>query len=559
MALSATCIAEVRNGGSDTANGGIFNPSATLATDLAATNANTSSPTVTSASYTFVAGDVGHWLFVRSGTNWLPGWYQIASVSAGAATLTAGIGTAFLYAASSGGPYSPSTVAGCATVASPTGGTWTIDYSQADTQPAALQLTGLSTSAANAIILTASATVAMIGNGIIITGGTNFTVGTYQINSVSVGVSITVDRNCTTAAGSSGTANIGGGLASPGAAAALLGSITGTKIFVKYNATPYTISSASTNVSGGCVSMGTSGRQFWISYDTNRHIFNSDANKSNLKLGSVSTATIFSGTGTSGIIANFIVDGNSQTSSTGINTAGTVINCVAQNFTTAAYTISNTNAVLIGCTATANSTAAFTVSAGTIGIVIGCEAYNNTCPGFKGFYHAMNCLAYSNSGATTDGFQGCLFITNCTAYANGRDNYRNATNSLAFYWTNCISEAATGVDFNQTSSSAALLKLTNCTSYSPSGTGRTAGNAIFDQGAITGSGSFFVNAASGNFALNNTAGAGALCRGAGYPSTLPAGTTANYLDVGAAQHQDSGGGGGGKILSSSIIEGLGTI
>ena len=50
----------------------------------------------------------------------------------------------------------------------------------------------------------------MKDNIINITGGTNFTTGHYQIISVVVGVSVTVDRNCTTAAGAAGTANIGG-------------------------------------------------------------------------------------------------------------------------------------------------------------------------------------------------------------------------------------------------------------------------------------------------------------------------------------------------------------
>ena len=41
------------------------------------------------------------------------------------------------------------------------------------------------------------------------------------------------------------------------------------------------------------------------------------------------------------------------------------------------------------------------------------------------------------------------------------------------------------------------------------------------------------------FSLNNTAGGGALCRGAGTPQ---------YLDIGATQHQDSGGGGVPRIV-----------
>ena len=121
MAIGSTTCFEVQNGtGSDSANGGGFDPGATagMATDLTATSANTSSPVVSSSSYTFAAGDVGALLFVASGTNWTPGWYPIASVSGGSATLTAGIGTATLLLG--GLPNTLNTAAGCAATASPT-------------------------------------------------------------------------------------------------------------------------------------------------------------------------------------------------------------------------------------------------------------------------------------------------------------------------------------------------------------------------------------------------------------------------------------------------------
>jgi hypothetical protein len=56
---------------------------------------------------------------------------------------------------------------------------------------------------------------------------------------------------------------------------------------------------------------------------------------------------------------------------------------------------------------------------------------------------------------------------------------------------------------------------------------------------VTLTGDPFVNAAGGNFALNNTVGAGADCRAAGIPGAFPGGTTTGYLDIGAVQHRDS--------------------
>jgi hypothetical protein len=97
-------------------------------TDGAATLATSSAPVFTSASYTFVAGDVGAFIYIKSGTNWTAGWYPIASVSGGAATLTASIGAAVLDTNKG-----LNTAAGCATTASPTAATWGIDYSQSAT------------------------------------------------------------------------------------------------------------------------------------------------------------------------------------------------------------------------------------------------------------------------------------------------------------------------------------------------------------------------------------------------------------------------------------------
>ena len=84
------------------------------------------------------------------------------------------------------------------------------DFSQQDA--AQYNLTGVTTAAADAILLSASAAADMVGNIANITSGTNFTVGRYEIISVVVGTSITLDRTCTTAAGSAGVVNIGGAL-----------------------------------------------------------------------------------------------------------------------------------------------------------------------------------------------------------------------------------------------------------------------------------------------------------------------------------------------------------
>jgi hypothetical protein len=207
MGIPATAIFEVENGGSDTANGGAFDPgNASMATDLAATSATGTAPVCTSASYNFVAGDVGHWLFIKSGTNWTPGWYQIASVAANAATLTAGIGTAYLMNNSL--PSAVTTAAGCATTASPTSGTWTIDYSQKT--GAKFTYTDLTAAGAGSTFTSAANPFGKncVGNAVILSSGTNVTTGVFFISSVA-GTTATFDRAVTTGATSNGAGGSG--------------------------------------------------------------------------------------------------------------------------------------------------------------------------------------------------------------------------------------------------------------------------------------------------------------------------------------------------------------
>src|ERR1035437_3502052 len=124
-----TSVFEVRSGATaGNVNGGGFNPAnANFISNFTATVATGNSPVIASASYNFVAGDVGAWVYVKSGSNWTAGWYQIASVASNKATVNAAIGQAIQI---SNGRYITNTVAGCATTASPTSGTCGIDYSQ---------------------------------------------------------------------------------------------------------------------------------------------------------------------------------------------------------------------------------------------------------------------------------------------------------------------------------------------------------------------------------------------------------------------------------------------
>ncbi len=214
MALASGSIFAIQASATTGNTGGSgFNPgSANFNTDLAATSANTSAPVVTSASYTFVTSpytDVGAWVYVQSGTHWQAGWYQIASVAGGAATLSAGVGAAILSIGATG-IVTYNTTAGCTSdnTATLSSGTYGVDYSQLDT---AIATSSTATSSgAGAVILFAGSTASMLGNFVHIISGTNATAGWYEIIAETAGVSITTDRNSTTGVGASIVMNIGG-------------------------------------------------------------------------------------------------------------------------------------------------------------------------------------------------------------------------------------------------------------------------------------------------------------------------------------------------------------
>lgn len=203
MALAAGTVWECNaSATAANVNSGGFNPTNTsFATDLTtdANTANTNSPIVSSASYNFASTDEGHWVYIKSGTSWTPGWYQILTTGSNKATLKAAIGQAIQTDTTKGYPtpkYSTNTVAGCATVGTPTGGTFTIDYSQ-KTAAVVAGDTNLTIDAADNAKVTSSGHTFVavdVGNLIHINAGTSWTQGWYEILSVAAGVA-TLDRS----------------------------------------------------------------------------------------------------------------------------------------------------------------------------------------------------------------------------------------------------------------------------------------------------------------------------------------------------------------------------
>ena len=192
--------------------GGFNTQNANFLTNLACTSATGATPSCTSASLNFVAAHANHWLFIRSGTDWNTSgagtagggcWFKIASTSGNAATLDAAVGAAVCLSSGTAvndlQKWRVNTSAGVASVASPTSGTFGVDYSQTTAAGVAITdgVIGVTTTELTSALTPVD--VSWVGNLIHTNSGTNCTVGWYEVVSVS-GTTATVDRSLGTAA-----------------------------------------------------------------------------------------------------------------------------------------------------------------------------------------------------------------------------------------------------------------------------------------------------------------------------------------------------------------------
>lgn len=411
------------------------------------------------------------------------------------------------------------------------------DYSQQDA--AQLSVTdGVTNGTTTVTSATGGFTAAMIGNGINIAGTIR------QITAVASSTSITVDA--TVAAASGQTMKVGGALASigkAGAAQAQTNISGGNTVYIRGS---FTLVTSTANTSGGPVTptfpFGFNWN--WIGYSSVR----GDNGKATISCGSVTGITVFNfGNNTSlNTIRNLILDGNSGASNRGMDATSrnhVAIDCEFKNFTNIGF-YANGVGRAVRCKATGCSTQ----PAFSGGVCQFCTATGNSGAGFGNTGTYINCLSYGNTttnghGFTSNGNTGPLCCYSCTAYGNGGNGFYSQAEA-AFY-VNCLSVGNTGNGFLNSLYQGQLVS--HCAAYN-----NVAGNFSFSSGPteslITLTGDPFTNAASGDFSLNNTAGAGAACRAAGIPGAFPGGTTTGYQDVGAVQSSGSGGGGNTIVI-----------
>lgn len=367
-----------------------------------------------------------------------------------------------------------------------------------------------------------------VGNTVRITGGTA-TQGLYEITVADEANNRwTLDRSAGTAA-QTGTGTMGGALASPGLACAGM-SVAGMKTWVKSGT--YSISSSSSNVSGGRMTLGTSNTQLQ-GYQTTR---GDETGTRPLFQATTNTMTLVT-LSNDVLLANVELTAASATGIQGTNAGSQAL----------LYKVKMNNA---------NATCGFQGAANTCHIL--CEATGGTVSGFLGQGgHFIGCVA---SGIAQRGFNAsnndsvfirCISIGNTGGTGKGFD-LSTATGEGVF--VNCVAKGNAQTGFDNSAAAVKAANYINCISYDNSTNGFIAGhcwncaagaNDTADYGAtvvqhncVTLTGDPFTNAGSGDYSLNNTAGAGADCRGVGIPGVFPPlVSSTGYPDIGAVQHQ----------------------
>jgi hypothetical protein len=390
-------------------------------------------------------------------------------------------------------------------------------------------------------------TSAIVGNIINVVSGTGFTVQRVQVLSVAAGVA-TCDKSLGTTASTGGHGNLGGAAA----ISVPFGlAVAGNTIWIKATAT-YSITSQI-----GTSNLGSSGLPITvIGYNATR-----GDNGQVTVLATASMAYCIVVSQYNWRMYNVVANANNQATTGCFSASNSFItfqNCVGQNFTEQAFSISGTYCNVISCWGTGGTsaaTAAFSTSSSCA--FDSCVATANACTGFLdssvsiGTYNF--CISANNTGSSSDGFQSTQTgnsasqFNHCLSYGNGRDGLRftGATGPSSAIVRNCIFVENAGFGVNSTSTNWIVgptatqsYLLTMSYNFYFGNTSGAYNNLPAGPNDITGTGDPTVAGASGNFMLNNTQGAGAACRAAGFPGALQSGGT-GYLDIGALQHQDS--------------------
>jgi hypothetical protein len=540
MALSAAVIWEVQTGGSDSANGGGFRGGAYISPPAAPSVAVNAGGSVAVGTYycvityndtlgeTVISGQTT--VSVTSGTQ------TIVVTAPGVAT--GAVSWSVYFSTVSGGPYYPQatglTIVTNQTITAtpPTTGTQPrgVDRSLQPTAQLTINNSTVTatTTGANSNTLTFTAgytpTGADVGNIFRATGGTNITVGVFEV--------VAVSGNTWTVAGTSNLTGAGG------AGSAITGMMGGcfatlTPVINNYVAqnTAY-VKAGTYTISVGIVF---SGSITVIGYSTNRTPTNTDTPPT-FDAG-VASIALFTFSGASNIYVTNLNVTNS-TAKTGV---------VGFSLTTGRFTR------LSGSNMTSNA-----ISSSGSPYVADCYFTNCGNISLSGSYPVLvRCTMVNCLGGTVINNFGGLFV-DCLVIGGGTTGHYNSVIGTALY-LNCVSYNAVGYAF--TVSGAGQSVAYNCIVWGASGIGFNVttgpGSSIYNCAAggcgtnfnigaphqkinpITLTVNPFNNPAGNDFGLNNLPGGGALCRATSFPGAFfGLGTTVSARDLGAVQHAD---------------------
>lgn len=405
-------------------------------------------------------------------------------------------------------------------------------------------LTSVTSSGSGNTVLSASAVSDMVGNIAQVISGTNFTVGFYQVSSVSVGVSITFSTNQSAVSicsgiGASGVINIGGALATVNkilSTSSLLGS--GHSIYASGSESRSTVL---TPVPAVCRIIGFATTLL----DGGKYTFKA----------TTGMATMFSSS-VAGIYENLKFDGNSQTISAAF-VSGTNMQQAWRNIEVTGVSGSSTVIAIEGVQRQISihdnaSSGAMWTNAG---------AFPISCEEFECYNNANAAQVILNSSSAS-----IVSLKNFVIYSNGGDAFKNTSNSV-FQLSDGVIYAQGGVGINSTltvgatnlagieierviimgcigaavalSSSTTQKfrnRLRNCFEYNNNSQGSLPSSAGKFEGSLSQlNGDPFISSSTGNFSLNQSGLDYATLKSVGF--TYPRGITIDYRAVGAAQPQ----------------------
>lgn len=439
-----------------------------------------------------------------------------------------------------------------------TGGT---DYSQQDT--AQLSLTDVVANGTTTLTSsTGSFTSAMVGNIIYLQGGTGALAATRrEITGFTNANTITVDA--TVATGTGITGNVGGALLTFADASGSV--VAGNTVYVKSGT--YTITSAISMLSN--TASGNFTQTTFVGYDTDRSLWNLDTKP--LLTTATNSVALFSGTASLNVVfRNISFSSTAVTKTTMLTNATSASSAFFYECRFEGFTSISPNS-----TSAANQYNPYCVR---------CEFYNMTIAaiqkGNSGNIDAYYCffdtcvvgLKHDSTGGIVSSY-GNVFVNNTTA---GIDLTRATTSQPQIVVRDCTFEGnGEGIYFRGNSginpqsididnnifygntrgirvANAITVNNARFISYRTNafGSNSSGDHTNFPTGydEITLSADPFVNAAGGDYSLNNTAGGGALLRDAG-STGYAYGNTTNSKAVGAVQPASTSSGGGETAYS----------